>query len=136
MNPYDSHHTPLKRARLPVPPLPRMLSLLRQHYILYSFFRKCQGVFTNFFKGCVKLANVNFTGKGQTCYAPNMGFNETPLTRESLVSFFNVLSPHIGYKPMGSSNQLAIHRYSYLLLSVQDIAIATDKGWIITQATS
>ena len=92
--------------------------------------------FTYFFRNCVKLANVNFTGTGQTCYASNMGFDKTPLTRESIVSFFNVLSPHIGYKPLGASNIITIHRYSYLLLSAQDIAIATDKGWVVTQSTT
>ena len=32
LNPYDSHHTPLKRARLPVPPLPHD-SIIIAHFL-------------------------------------------------------------------------------------------------------
>ena len=43
LNPYGVNHTPLKRARLPVPPLPR--GCAHAQYILYSFFLKCQALF-------------------------------------------------------------------------------------------
>ena len=88
------------------------------------------------FKECKKLTNINFTGRGQTAYSPNMGFDHTPLTRESIISFFNILQEHIGYTPLGSSNVITLHRTSYTLLSAQDLAIATDKGWIVNRATS
>ena len=39
LNPYGENHTPLKRARLPVPPLPQ------EHFILYFFFLFCQELF-------------------------------------------------------------------------------------------
>ena len=48
LNPYDSHHTPLKRARLPVPPLPRAVAIATTS-LLYSFFSTCQPFFKTFF---------------------------------------------------------------------------------------
>ena len=39
LNPYGVNHTPLKRARLPVPPLPRA-TLISATRILYTIFQK------------------------------------------------------------------------------------------------
>ena len=50
LNPYGVNHTPLKRARLPVPPLSRMPPHLRQQIILYTIFQKCQYLFKKFLK--------------------------------------------------------------------------------------
>ena len=43
MNSYGVNHTPLKRARLPVPPLPRVVLFLTTG-LLYTIFGKSQGV--------------------------------------------------------------------------------------------
>ena len=43
LNSYGVNHTPLKRARLPVPPLPRVVLFLTTG-LLYTIFRKSQGV--------------------------------------------------------------------------------------------
>ena len=42
LNPYGVNHTPLKRARLPVPPLPHIASrtLVRNAYIIHQTFQK------------------------------------------------------------------------------------------------
>ena len=45
LNPYGVNHTPLKRARLPVPPLPRIAHSCAQQILLYTFFRKSQYLF-------------------------------------------------------------------------------------------
>ena len=47
LNPYDSHHTPLKRARLPVPPLPRAVAIATTSFIIL-FFRNLSSLFSNF----------------------------------------------------------------------------------------
>ena len=64
----------------------------------------------------------------------NTMWQHAPLSRESLISLFNVLSP--ARVISGMINSITVNRNSYKLLTDSDIAIATDKGWVITQATS
>ena len=51
LEPVRCNHTPLKRARLPVPPLSHMNIAVAHHngYYYTIFFPTCQGVFANFF---------------------------------------------------------------------------------------
>ena len=49
LNPYGVNHTPLKRARLPVPPLSRLPSLLRRLPYYTPFILVCQYFFESFF---------------------------------------------------------------------------------------
>ena len=48
MNPYDSHHTPLKRARLPVPPLPLVWPTLVATFTIILIFFKMSIPFLKF----------------------------------------------------------------------------------------
>ncbi len=43
LNPYGVNHTPLKRARLPVPPLPHIMCALRNVYIILLFSEMSRG---------------------------------------------------------------------------------------------
>ena len=45
LNPYGVNHTPLKRARLPVPPLQRMRIVLRNRHIIHLFFQNVKPFF-------------------------------------------------------------------------------------------
>ena len=64
----------------------------------------------------------------------NTMWQHAPLSRESLISLFNVLSP--ARVMSGMTNSITVNRNSYKLLTDSDIAIATDKGWTVVQATS
>ena len=86
------------------------------------------------FQNATKLTNVNFTGESQCGYMQNTMWQHAPLSRESLISLFNVLSP--ARVISGMINSITVNRNSYKLLTDSDIAIATDKGWTIFQATS
>lgn len=86
------------------------------------------------FQNATKLTNVNFTGESQCAYQNNTYWQHPPFSRDSILTLFNILSPA---KPVsGMINTIVINRNSYKLLSDSDITIATDKGWVITQATS
>ena len=50
LNPYGVNHTPLKRARLPVPPLPRITHFCAQHWYYTPFVSKSQYLFRKKFK--------------------------------------------------------------------------------------
>ena len=92
------------------------------------------------FYNCKLLANVNFTGTSQCAFADQSYWEHPPFTRESLLSFFNMLGTAHGVPNSGVTlshhTTITINRNSYNLLSSSDIAIATDKGWTIKQATS
>lgn len=86
------------------------------------------------FQNDTKLTNVTFTGESQCGYMNNTYWQHPPFSRESLITLFNVLAP--ARNMSGMINVITINRNSYKLLTDSDIAIATDKGWTITQATS
>ena len=60
LNPYGVNHTPLKRARLPVPPLPRVTHYRAQRIVLYTillqmsraFWKKVVEIQNYFCKSC------------------------------------------------------------------------------------
>jgi hypothetical protein len=92
------------------------------------------------FYNCKLLANVNFTGTSQCAFANQSYWEHPPFTRESLLLFFNMLGtahsvPNSG-ATLSHNTTITINRNSYNLLSSAEIAIATDKGWTIKQATS
>lgn len=92
-------------------------------------------VWLNSFKNATKLTNITFTGNKICCVSGNSYFQHAPLSRDSLVSFFNILDTYNQIISNGN-NTITINRNSYKLLSDSDLAIATDKGWNIVQATS
>ena len=74
LNPYDSHHTPLKRARLPVPPLPRAVAIATTSFIIL-FFRDLSTPF---------LKNISFFlffPKYQRFFTQNPRFFLPPLAK-------------------------------------------------------
>ena len=91
---------------------------------------------TRWFQNCTLLTNVNFTGTSQPCYNNQAYWQHPPLSRESILSLFNALSNAVAVTNTGASTSITLNRNSYSLLSSSDIAIATNKGWTILQATS
>ena len=91
---------------------------------------------TRWFQNCTLLTNVNFTGTSQPCYNNQAYWQHPPLSRESILSLFNALSNAVAVTNIGASTSITLNRNSYSLLSSSDIAIATNKGWTILQATS
>ena len=68
LEPVWKNHTPLKRARLPVPPLSHiwLLSLLPCDGFYYiPSFQKCQYFFENFSKNFLKIKFIFFLDKNQ-----------------------------------------------------------------------
>ena len=61
LNPYGVNHTPLKRARLPVPPLSHVV--LSTTLILYTLFTDLSIVFLKFFEIFLIFLNFLFFGK-------------------------------------------------------------------------
>jgi hypothetical protein len=90
----------------------------------------------HWFQNCILLTNVNFTGSSQPCYNNQSYWQHPPFSRESILSLFNVLSNAVAVTNSNAITSITLNRNSYSLLSSSDIAIATNKGWIILQATS
>ena len=88
------------------------------------------------FQNCILLTNVNFTGMSQPCYSAQSYWQHPPFSKESILSLFNVLSNAVTVTNIGAVTTITLNRNSYNLLSSAEIAIATDKGWTINQATS
>jgi hypothetical protein len=88
------------------------------------------------FQNCILLTNVNFTGSSQPCYNNQSYWQHPPFSRESILSLFNVLSNAVAVTNSNAITSITLNRNSYSLLSSSDIAIATNKGWTILQATS
>ena len=82
LNPYGVNHTPLKRARLPVPPLPRA-TLISATCILYTIFWKSQEVFEKKLKSFFSFLIINFFDK-------NFKKVLTNLSRYGIISFVPV----------------------------------------------
>lgn len=90
----------------------------------------------HWFQNCILLTNVNFTGRSQPCYNNQAYWQHPPLSRESILSLFNALSNAVAVTNIGATTSIILNRNSYKLLSDSDLAIATDKGWNIVQATT
>lgn len=81
--------------------------------------------FTSVFEACVSLANIVGTITG---IKYNIAFSNSPLTRDSALVILDGLDS-------SSSNHNVIFKAStYNLLTDDDIAIATNKGWSVEQA--
>lgn len=91
---------------------------------------------SRWFQNCTFLTNVNFTGSSQPCYNNQAYWQHPPFSRESILSLFNVLSNAVAVTNIGATTTIILNRNSYKLLSDSDLAIATDKGWNIVQATT
>ena len=75
------------------------------------------------FYACNKLANLKF---GYNCHKYNISFAESPLTRESALSVIN------GLMNVTEARTCKFKSTTYNLLTPEDIALATSKGWTIT----
>lgn len=75
------------------------------------------------FFGCIHLKNIVVPDGSEICIS--LDFSDCPfLTRESMISILNALSPNVSGKILylGSAKQF---------LSNEEIAIATGKGWAV-----
>ena len=78
---------------------------------------------TSSFTGCSSLENVNFTGK--TC-SVNISFSPcSKLTHDSVINIFNALPT------IESSHTLTLHSDAKARVSLEEMQIATNKGWQI-----
>ena len=83
---------------------------------------------TDMFYGCSALANVKFSG---TITKSGMDLSQAPaLTKESLISFFECLKD---YSEIGGTYTVKLGATNIAKLTNEEKAIATDKGWTLTQ---
>ena len=73
------------------------------------------------FYNMTSLTNIPASGK----ISKDVEFKQSPLTRESILVIFNALDSQ-------SVGTVKLKKTSYNLLSVDDLAIATNKGWIVS----
>ena len=86
------------------------------------------GRMLNSFKGCTSLANITIEGQALV----TMDFGDCPLTHNSAMSVIGSL-----YNWGASSTVKPLLTFSpttYATLTADEIAIATSKGWTVTQA--
>lgn len=77
----------------------------------------------NAFYNCLSLTTIRRSGK----ISASISFGYSPLTRESALVLLNALdSEHVG--------TLTLSAATYALLSADDIAIGTNKGWTISHS--
>lgn len=94
----------------------------------------CSGGFNNTFGGCGSLTTIEgtITGIGQACTSNvTYSLGNAPLTEESVMVFINGL---YDLTANGSSltHTLSMSSTAYSNLTEDDIAIATNKGWIVS----
>lgn len=81
--------------------------------------------FTSVFGDCVALANITGTIIG---IKHSIIFTDSPLTRDSALVILN------GLDSSSPNNKIKFKASTYNLLTEDDIAIATDKGWSVASA--
>lgn len=80
------------------------------------------------FDGCTSLTNIEWEGDIEILATTNPKFNSCPLTHECALRIINALAS-------ASSNvKITFSAHTYGLLTAEDIAIATAKGWTVASA--